>query len=195
MDKLIIKRKEYFIDKVVKISDYHTSYICIFKNKKFFIRKFKDSVVFNRCIDDYKKIKKIGICIPKMLKIDKKEMSIIYEFIDAEDCARILTNIDIDDAIFEKLFLLRRFARFSKVDLNYLPENFKYYNGELYYMSYEFFKESQEKSLEDYGMYYWIYGTVAMNHLAELGLPIDKSRVLTTPEVKKKIVLLSIMKW
>ena len=195
MEMISIGFKKYEVVKVVKESDFHFSMICKYKNKQYFVRRFKMIQAYEHCIQDYKAIKKLGIKIPKMIKNSKKNLTILYQFIDAENCAEKLSKEDIPENYFDKLFLLHRFAKFSKVDLNYLPEKFRFFNNEMYYMSYEFFPVGGEKNFEDFGLFHWHYGMDAMNHLKELGLPIDKKRVLTLPELKKKIVLLSIMKW
>lgn len=196
MENLIIRRRIYIVDHLIKSGISHDSYLCKYKERSYLVKQFKSISDYQADLANYKVVKKYGINLPKLMRKDKKTFCVSFQYIDAQNMAEVIANNDASDDVFGELFNMYRFARFSKIDLNYLPENYKYYKNSLFYLSYnEFGPAHKDKNLENYGIYFWIYGSDCMNHLKDLGLPIDKSRLLIQPEVNKKIVLLSIMKW
>lgn len=179
---------------VINMINLHDFLLCR-KNKYFHLKTFDNIDDFKKEINEYKTKTKYGIYVPKMLKTSKRELSILFEYVGEETIDSLLAKGDIDEKIFDKLFIIYRFARFSHIELNYYPENFAYYNGELYYLLYEFSKENKDKNLENYGIRFWFSGEEGLSHLKELGYSVDNSRLLSKGELNKKIVLLSIMKW
>ena len=195
MENLIIRRREYLIEKTVKVVDSHSTFLGQYKGKVYFVKTFVNLDEFNNELASYKKLKKMGISCPKLLRKDKKTLNIAFQYVDAKNMADVLSEGDIPDKCFQELFNIYRFARFSKIELNYLPEYFILENGKLYYTSYEVFPMNKEKNLENYGLRFWLYGDECAKHLNDLGLPVDKNRILAKGELNKKIVLLAIMKW
>lgn len=195
MEKLLIHKKEYEIISLLKEGEFSKSYKCHLKGKLFFIKVFNDESSFKADLANYKTLKKYGIRNPKLIKALPKEKTLIYQFIDGENALVKLSQGDLDEIYYTELFEQYRFARFSKIELNYLPENFVLYKNQLYYLSHDFMPQNKDKNLENYGIYFWFYSNELAEHLKEHNLPVDKKRILSKGEVNKKIVLTSIMKW
>ena len=191
MENIVIKNKNYEVVKELDSGVFLVSQ----KDKKFALRQFASSESFNNEIALRKRLKKLGVNIPKTVKAFKKELCLLIEYISDETMLDVLLKGDIPDEAFKELFNIYRFCRFSKVDINYLPENFAMKKGRMYYLALDLMESSEEKNLENYGLFYWIYSPQLATHLKELNLEIDKSRLLTQPEANKKIVLISIMHW
>ena len=187
----IFKRRTYEVIKSLNPHEFSVRR----KNKYFHLKTFDDIKSFNKEISDYKAITKYGIKVPRMLKSSKRELSILFEYVGEETIDKLLDQGDIDEKVFDKLFTIYRFARFSHIELNYLPENYALYNGELFYLLYEFSKENKERNLENYGIRFWFTGVEGISHLKELGYEVNNARLLSKAELNKKIVLISIMKW
>lgn len=187
----IFKRRTYEVIKSLNPHEFSVRR----KNKYFHLKTFDDINSFNKEISDYKAITKYGIKVPRMLKSSKRELSILFEYVGEETIDKLLDQGDIDEKVFDKLFTIYRFARFSHIELNYLPENYALYNGELFYLLYEFSKENKERNLENYGIRFWFTGVEGISHLKELGYEVNNARLLSKAELNKKIVLISIMKW
>ena len=195
MEKLLVNKKEYEIISILGEDEYHKSYQAKRGDRLFFIKKFNDFPSFRASLENRKELKKNGIKIPKILKANKKEFVIITQYIEGKNCLELISEGELNDEIFEQLFHIYRFARFAKMELNYLPENYVFYKDELYYLSEHFEPQNKNKNLENYGIYFWFYGNECVEHLKEKEMPVDKSRILQKGEVNKKIVLTSIMKW
>ena len=107
----------------------------------------------------------------------------------------MLSQYDLKDEHFAGLYLLYRFCRVSKIELNYLPENFVYTPKYMYYTSLDLFEQNANINLENYGMEYWFPTQKGIEHLEKLGLSINHERQISVPEANKKIVLISIKHW
>lgn len=195
MEKLIASKKEYEIVSLLKEDEFHKSYKCSRGNKLFFIKKFNDISSFKASLENHRALKKYGICIPKLLKADKKDLTIVTTFISGENALDMIAKEELPELVYEQLFIIYRFARFSKIELDYLPENYIFNGKELFYVGEHFQPQNTKINLENYGIFFWFYGEQCANHLKEHNLPIDKSRILSKGEMNKKIVLTSIMKW
>ena len=195
MENIVVRRKSYEIKRMVIEKEDHTSFECEIKGKRYFVKQYTDLDSFGFEIKSYKEFSSYGIRNPKLLRKDKNNLTVVYEFINGIKATDVIADGTISDDWFEKLFLIYRFARFSKIDINYLPEFYQMYNGELVYLNHYFFEQNPKKNLENYGIDFWLYGERCAEHLKELGYQVDKSKILTKPELNKKIVLLSIMKW
>ncbi len=195
MDTIRFKRKTYNVIKELDKCEYVTSFLVSYKNKQFLLKQFNNPVSFNNEIDKYKRITDYGIKIVPMLKKDKKNNLLLFKYVGEDTIDKILAKEDIPDEIFAQLFNIYRFARFSKIELDYMPEKYAYYQNELYYLSLDFYKQDKRINLENYGIRYWFTGKEGISHLALLGYTIDKSRLIDEANLNKKIILLSIMKW
>lgn len=195
MEKLIAAKKEYQIISLLKEDEFHKSYKCERNGKLYFVKVFLDAPSFQADASNHKILKKYGINIPKLIKSNKKDLTNTYQFIDGDNVLQVIARQELDEIYYEQLFHIYRFARFSKIELDYHPENYVLYNNELYYLSHNFIPQNQEKNLENFGIYFWFYSDELAQYLKENNLPVDKKRILSKGEVNKKIVLTSIMKW
>lgn len=195
METLNFKRKEFGLVEKLYEGEFHKTFLISRKNKRFVLKQFVDLGSFLTEIKQYKQVDKIGIRTPRLLKKDKKTFTLMFEYIEGKTMLEEIADHDLDDDTLGLLFNVYRFARFSKVDLNYLPELFKVHKGELYYFSYDVFEQNEKINLENYGIRFWLYGDECIEHLKEKGFEIDKSRKIPHADLNKKIVLLSIMKW
>lgn len=195
MDSLLIGRKTYKIEKKTRELHDFCEYLVSFKNQNFIAKKYELTSKMIEDVKSRKNLKKYGINVPKYYKVDKKNNVTLEQFIEGKNVLDELLKNDLDDSYFKELFNIYRFCRFSKIDLDYLPENFLLTNKKMFYLAFNYKQADQNSSLEDYGMYYWIYSSELAQHLKDLGIEVDKKRIIQSAEVKKKIVLLSIMNW
>lgn len=195
METIKFKRKMYELLETMHEGEFHKTFLVSFKNKMFVLKQFVDQGSFLVELKLAKEIDKIGIRTPKILKKDKKTFSFLQEYIEGKNMLEEIAEHEIDDHTMELMFTLYRFARFSHVDLNYYPELYKVHKDEMYYLSYDMFNQNENINFENYGIKFWMYGDECIEHLKEKGFEIDKTRRIPSAELKKKIVLLSIMKW
>lgn len=193
METKNIKRVEYTIlNSLYKDNDV-SIFLAENKGKKYAIYFFKNG--FEETISKLKKIQKCGIAIPKIIANDKIEKILVREYFEEPNAFEVISKGELPEIYYKELFSIYRFCRFSKINLNYLPENFVLRGNKLYYLSDEIKDYEVKFNLENWGIYYWLYGEVLVNRLKANGYQIDKTRILSVPEENKKIVLMSVTYW
>lgn len=194
-NEVLVGRKTYKIIEIIRELHDFTEYLAVFQGKKFIIKQYN---LTSKMLDDVKvrnKLEKYGIYVPKYKKIDKKHNATIEEYLDSKNCYEKLLEEELSDDYYKELFNVYRFCRFSKIDLDYMPENFVLYKKKMYYTSFDYGPQNARENLENYGLYYWIYSQEFYDRTKRLGHDFDKKKLLGSAEAKKKIVLLSIMNW
>ena len=136
----------------------------------------------------------VGITIPKIVSKSKKDLIIIRQYIDKENCLIDLSKNELEEKAIELLFNMYRFARLYKFDLDYHPDNYCYKDGKLYYLLNEMYKKDPKHSLEEEGLFYWINSSTLNNYLIDNNLP-KLEHVLSKAEANKKVVLLGVKYW
>jgi len=195
MKTLIVGNKEYFLLRQLMSNEDKTIYQVKKDDDVYKIIKFSNFSSFKHDLDNWIFLKRAGIVVPKLVKKIKKELTLIFKWIDGKSCLELLAEKDIDQTIFEKLFLYYRFARFSKFDIDYLPTNFVVKENKVFYVSTTKIPANPQLNLENYGIFYWVMSKEAASLMKKNKISFDQSRILSEAETKKKIVLLSVLNW
>ncbi len=182
----------YDVCKILNENEILARYVVELKGKKVVFVYHKH---FNDYLSDLKKLKKYGIQIPKIIKIDKKSNLIIQEHIDGISVFDLLKNEDLGDKVFNEIFMIYKFCRFSNINLDYSPDNYLFDGKRLFYTSNYYGVFEQDESFEDKGIYYWLYGKIYTKLLIERGFEINKTRLLTDQEARKKAITTALLYW
>ena len=105
--------------------------------------------------NDYERLKKAGIRIPKMLDIDIENERIVKKYIDGKTIFDMVAN---DETVSDYLPQVREMAEQAKasgLNIDYFPTNFVAQDGLLYYIDYECNSFMEEWSFENWGIKYW----------------------------------------
>lgn len=190
-----VKKQVFEVVKYLVKDEKMTVKLVTRKDKQYVLREFTNYDDYFEALFRYKTLVKSGIYVPKLLKKDKKSFKLLFEYIIGQDCAEALSKYEIKEEYFAALYLLYRFCRVSKIELNYLPENFIYDGKRMFYISLDLFEQNSNINLENYGMEYWFTSVKGIEHLEKLGYSVNHERQISVPEVNKKIVLISIKHW
>ena len=167
----------------------------LYKNKKYVLKKYKMSEPFYNEVRQIEALERNKIRIPRVIKINKKDMSIIEEVVEGTSLFDLFIDNKLEEKHFEKLFLIYRFARFEKHDIDYRPQNFILDNkNELIYVGRKIFPSEEKLNLENYGLRFYFDSVEAKQNAKELGYNLDR-KILTSAEINKKIVLICIKYW
>ena len=106
-------------------------------------------------INDYNRLKSIGISMPEMLDVDRTNERIVKEFIDDDTAyALVLTDRLPENCLFQVKEMCRLLYN-AKMNIDYFPTNFILQNGILYYIDYECNDYMEEWNFENWGIKYW----------------------------------------
>lgn len=106
-------------------------------------------------LNDYKRLKEIGIKIPALVDVDIKRERILKEFIDGDTIYELILQDEMKTAYVEQLHDMCALLYAAHTNIDYFPTNFVVQNGEVYYIDFECNEYMDEWSFENWGIKYW----------------------------------------
>lgn len=163
MDNIRVNGKEYIVIKLLGKGKGGYSYLAKYKNRQVVLKQIHHEPCtyynFGNKIEaennDYKRLLKAGIKIPKMLDIDFENERIIKEYIDGETIFEMVKNGVSVSEYLPKVKEMASLAKKSGLNIDYFPTNFVAQNGLLYYIDYECNEYMDEWNFENWGIKYW----------------------------------------
>lgn len=186
MDKVVFNKREYEVIKQISESKYLICY------------KGKDSVLvvyneedYDNFLLRYKELKISGISIPKMIKKDKKEFKILFEYLnECENVLHFLISQPINELLLTEIFKMAWYARHSNINIDYHPDNFVIYKNQLYYLPFKVTRGfDKARSFEIEGIRWWFYTKEFYAYCASKGFTFDKNKIKDEYKTNKDIVL------
>jgi len=106
-------------------------------------------------INDYEKLKHIGIRIPKMLDVDIEQERILKEFIDGDTIFDLIFKDEIRKEYLVQVKEMFKQLYAANTNIDYFPTNFVVQNELIYYIDYECNNYMEEWNFENWGIKYW----------------------------------------
>ncbi len=114
--------------------------------------------------NDYERLLKTGIRIPKMLALDLEHERILKEYIDGPTIYDLILQEDMKQQYFEQIREMCQILYPLGLNIDYFPTNFVVQNGEIYYIDYECNGYMEEWNFENWGIQYWSKTKVFMEY-------------------------------
>ena len=161
--KLQVNNKSFFIIKLLGKGKGGYSYLATDGINEYVVKKIHhepcDYYQFGNKIqseiNDYKRLKNIGIKLPEMLDVDIEREHILKEYIDGDTIFDMVKNdIDVSQYIDIVKEMCKKLYK-SNTNIDYFPTNFIPQDGELYYVDYECNDYMEEWNFENWGIKYW----------------------------------------
>ena len=106
-------------------------------------------------INDYNRLLKTGINMPRMLDVDISNERIVKEYIDGPTIYELVKNDALDDAYIMQVREMAATVRSYGLKIDYFPTNFIVQNGIMFYIDYECNSYMDEWNFENWGIKYW----------------------------------------
>ena len=106
-------------------------------------------------MNDYKRLKQIGIRIPEMLDVDIEKERILKEYVEGETIYQLVLEDRMKDAYLEQVHEMCRILYAQNTNIDYFPTNFVVQDDELYYIDFECNDYMEEWNFENWGIKYW----------------------------------------
>ncbi|MBD5512724.1 MAG: hypothetical protein HDR08_15980 [Lachnospiraceae bacterium] len=118
-------------------------------------------------INDYKRLKKIGIRIPEMLAVDMERERILKEYIEGDTIYDLVEQDKMETAYMEQIkdMCVRLYAANTNID--YFPTNFVVQDEKIYYIDFECNDYMAEWNFENWGIKYWSKTPEFMQYVRE----------------------------
>lgn len=194
-DVIVIKNKKFVVQSIRASHPDHCSVVATWSGRTYLVRVFSDPDEFEKAMADYKQLKHAGINMAKICFHDDPSHIIAFDYFPEEDCLSVLAKGPVEDRYFEALFALYRFARFSKVALDWQPQNFMLRGNQMFYLPTKWQKLTDENVLEKAGLRSWFLGAEGRSLLKRKGYDIASLPSLNELEVNKEVVLKTVRYW
>ena len=106
-------------------------------------------------INDYKRLKNIGIAMPEMIDVDVENERILKEYIEGETIFELVLQDKMKDEYIEQVKDMCALLYPQNTNIDYFPTNFIVQNGKMYYIDYECNDYMEEWNFENWGVKYW----------------------------------------
>ncbi|MBO5525492.1 MAG: hypothetical protein J5993_01950 [Clostridia bacterium] len=106
-------------------------------------------------LNDYRRLKEIGIRIPTMLDADIERERILKEYVEGETIFDLVLQDRMQENYFDQVRAMCALLYPAHTNIDYFPTNFVVQNGELFYIDFECNDYMQEWDFEHWGIKYW----------------------------------------
>lgn len=109
-------------------------------------------------INDYKRLKEVGILLPEMYEVDVTNERILKEYIKGDTIAVLVEQEAVKPEYFAQIEKMCDILYAAGLNIDYYPTNFVVQNDVMYYIDYECNSYMDEWNFENWGIQYWRKG-------------------------------------
>lgn len=158
-----VNEKEYLILKLLGKGKGGYSYLVTDGKEKYVLKQIHhepcDYYQFGNKIEseinDYHRLKEIGIRIPVMLDADLHKERILKEYIEGKTISEIVAQNEMKPEYFRQIKEMCAALYRENLNIDYYPTNFIVQNEELFYIDYECNTYDEKWDFENWGIKYW----------------------------------------
>ena len=118
-------------------------------------------------LNDYERLQRIGVPMPKMLDVDHEQERILKEYIDGNTVFQLVREDRLPDWCIPQMQTLCVALYAAGTNIDYFPTNFIPLNGILYYVDYECNDYMEQWDFAHWGVNYWSKTPDFLAYLAE----------------------------
>ena len=163
MESMTVNGKEYSIIKLLGKGKGGYSYLVTDNNKQYVLKQIHhepcDYYNFGNKIEseinDYSKLRAIGITMPEMYAVDIENERILKEYIEGDTAFHMILQDCLPNICIEQVKYMCNILYPTNINIDYFPTNFVLQNNTLYYIDYECNNYMEEWNFENWGIKYW----------------------------------------
>lgn len=106
-------------------------------------------------INDYQRLKDIGIKIPEMIAVDIQNERILKEYIKGDTIYDLVLKDEMKEDYFKQMYAMCSVLYPANTNIDYFPTNFVVQNGEMFYIDFECNDYMKQWDFENWGIKYW----------------------------------------
>lgn len=118
-------------------------------------------------LNDYKRLKDIGIRIPQMLDVDTAKERILKEYIAGDTIFDLVLRDQMRQDYFDQIRAMCELLYPAHTNIDYFPTNFVVQDGEIFYIDFECNDYMEEWNFENWGVKYWSKTEEFMEYVRE----------------------------
>ena len=143
--KMVVNEKEYEILKLLGKGKGGYSYLASDGTQRYVLKQihhepcgyyqFGNKVEAE--INDYNRLKEIGIKIPAMIDVDIENERILKEYVDGDTIYELILQDKMKSVYIDQLRSMCVLLYVAYTNIDYFPTNFVVQDGEIYYIDFE----------------------------------------------------------
>lgn len=106
-------------------------------------------------LNDYHRLRNVGIRMPAMIDVDMEHERILKEFIDGDTIYDLVLWDQMKPDYVDQLRGMCELLYAAHMNIDYFPTNFVVRDGEIYYIDFECNEYMEEWNFENWGVKYW----------------------------------------
>ncbi len=106
-------------------------------------------------LNDYQRLRRISISMPKLIDVDVRQERIVKEYIDGQTVFDMVMNDTLPLCCVEQIKQMCALLYPANTNIDYFPTNFVLQDGILFYIDYECNDYMPEWNFENWGIKYW----------------------------------------
>lgn len=162
-DTVFVNDKEYTIIKLLGKGKGGYSYLAQINNQYVVVKQIHHEPCsyyhfgnkIEAEINDYRRLKSIGIAMPEMLDVDTTNERIVKEYIEGNTVYELVLKDKLPNVCLQQIREMCRLLYKANTNIDYFPTNFILQNEILYYIDYECNDYTEEWNFENWGVKYW----------------------------------------
>ena len=163
MEQLSVNGKQYTIVKLLGKGKGGYSYLALDCDQKVVFKQIHhehcDYYSFVNKIEaelnDYQRLQRIGISMPRLIDVDVQQERIVKEYIDGQTVFDMVLNDNLPSCCIEQVKQMCALLYPANTNIDYFPTNFVLQDGILFYIDYECNDYMSEWNFENWGIKYW----------------------------------------
>ena len=163
MKEMCVNEKSYEVVKLLGHGKGGYSYLATDGTKEYVLKQIHhepcDYYQFGNKIEsemnDYKRLKEIGVPMPEMYDVDIKNERILKEYIKGDTIFDYVMIDKMKPEYIEQMKEMCVYLYAANTNIDYFPTNFVVQEDKLYYIDYECNDYMEEWNFENWGIKYW----------------------------------------
>ena len=164
METIFINDKEFEIVRLLGKGKGGYSYLVKDKNGLFYVVK---QIHHEPCsyytfgnkleseINDYQRLLKCNILLPKLIEIDYQNERILKEYIDGMTIDKYVESDQMEEDFYIQIKEIAFKVKNNGLNIDYYPTNFVVNDGKLFYIDYECNEYQEKWDYDHWGSTYW----------------------------------------
>lgn len=163
MEILTVNHKEYQIVKLLGKGKGGYSYLATDGEQQYVLKQihhepcsyYQFGNKMESELNDYKRLKDIGIPLPTLLEYDMEQERILKEYIDGDTIFELVRKDQMLESYVEQMRQMCKVLYAANTNIDYFPTNFVVQDGKLFYIDFECNNYMDEWNFENWGIKYW----------------------------------------
>ena len=164
METIFVNDKEFEIVRLLGKGKGGYSYLVKDKNGLFYVVK---QIHHEPCsyytfgnkleseINDYQRLLKCNILLPKLIEIDYQNERILKEYIDGMTIDKYVESDQMEEDFYMQIKEIALKVKNNGLNIDYYPTNFVVNDGKLFYIDYECNEYQEKWDYDHWGSTYW----------------------------------------